>query len=106
MRFVLGVVLALGVGIGAYFGSARAASSAKARSRMVMLRMGDIAAVGHAGPRAQCLATSDSRFHPYRYPYLVCSPGRLSQATYRIVLFPRGLAVVKEGVDDPVYSSP
>src|SRR5215470_2412060 len=104
MRFVLSVVLALSVGIGAYFGSARVASSAKAPPRMVLLRMGDIAAVGRSGPRAQCLATSESRSDPYRYAWLRCSAGPLSRATYWITIAPGGFDVFKRGVDDPVYT--
>jgi hypothetical protein len=106
MRFAFSVVLALSVGIGAYFGSARVASSAKVPPRMVLLRMGDIAAVGRSGPRAQCQATSESRSDPYRYAWLRCSPGPLSQATYTVVLAARGLAVFQKGVLDPVWSSP
>jgi hypothetical protein len=105
MRFVFSVVLALSVGIGAYFGSARAASSAKARPRMVLLRMGQIAAVGHAGPRAQCLATSESRSDPYRYAWLRCSAGPLSRATYWISLTSGGFSVFKTGVDNPVFTA-
>jgi len=105
MRFVFAVVLALGVGIGAYLGSARAASSGKARPRMVMLRIGDTAAVGRTGPRAQCLARTDSRFHPYRYAYLLCSAGPLSRATYSIVVTPSGFSVFKTGVEGPVYTA-
>jgi hypothetical protein len=71
-----------------------------------LLRMGDIAAVGRSGPRAQCLATSESRFQPYRYAWLRCSAGPLSRATYWINLFPGGFAVFQKGVPDPVYSTP
>ena len=46
MRFVIGAVLALSVGIGAYLGSAQVADSAKTPHRRVTLRIGDIALVG------------------------------------------------------------
>jgi len=103
MRFVLSVVLALSVGIGAYFGSARAASSAKAPPRMVLLRMGQIAAVGQSGPRAQCQATLGVEDRSTRL--LRCSPGPLSRATYSILLAPNGFVVFQKGVPDPVYST-
>jgi len=104
MRFVIGVVLALSVGIGAYFGSAQAASSAKARPRTVShLRIGDIAAVG----QAQCLAYTESRSHPVREAYLRCSGGPLIRATYRVDVLPNGAIVVfKRGASQPVYTSP
>jgi hypothetical protein len=104
MRFIVSVVLALSVGIGAYFGSARAASSAKARPRTVRHpRIGDIAAVG----QAQCRAWTDSRFHPIREAYLQCSGGPLIRATYRVeVLFDGAIYVFKRGVSGPVYSGP
>ena|SRR5215831_353978 len=106
MRFVFSVVLALSVGIGAYFGSARAASSAKARPRMVLLRMDQIAAVGRSGPRGQCQATAESRTDPYGSAWLRCSAGPLSRATYWISLGPRGFSVWQKGVDNPVWSTP
>jgi len=103
MRFVLSVVLALSVGIGAYFGSARAASSAQAHPRMVLLRKGEIAAVGPYGPRAQCQATLGIEDRSARL--LRCSPGPLSRATYSILLASNGFEVFKKGVPDPVYST-
>jgi hypothetical protein len=51
MRFVIGVVLALSVGIGAYLGSAQVADSAKTPPRKVTLRAGDVASFDHRDPR-------------------------------------------------------
>ena len=103
MRFVFSIVLALSIGIGAYFGSARAASSAQAHPRMVLLRKGEIAAVGQSGPRAQCQATLGIEDRSTRL--LRCSPGPLSRATYSILLAPSGFAVFKKGVADPVFTA-
>ena len=86
MRFVIGVVLALSVGIGAYLGSAQVADSAKAPPRKVTLRVGDIAVVGNG----QCRATPESRQHPLRADYLLCSNGRLSRAAASVYLFEGG----------------
>jgi len=44
MRFVIGVVLGLSVGIGAYLDPAQVAESANAPPRRLTLRLGDIAA--------------------------------------------------------------
>src|SRR5215469_7608630 len=78
MRFVIGVVLALSVGIGAYPGSAQVADSAKAPPRRVTLRVGDVAALGHL----QFRATAGTRQHPTRTrdAYLRCSRGRPTES--------------------------
>jgi hypothetical protein len=74
MRFVIGVVLALSVGIGAYLGSAQVADSAKTPPRKVTLRLGDIAAIGHI----QCRAEQDGRSWDHliiRDAFFACSKG-------------------------------
>src|SRR5215469_4505416 len=85
MRFVIGVVLALSVGIGAYLGSAQVADSAKT-PRRVTLQVGDIAVVGNG----QCRATPESRQHPLRADYLLCSNGPLSRAAASVSVFEFG----------------
>jgi hypothetical protein len=92
MRFVIGVVLALSVGIGAYLGSAQVADSAKAPPRRVALQIGDIAAVGHI----QCRAWTDSRSHPLRDAYLQCSKGPWSRAALGVTVFPGAVDVGKK----------
>ena len=89
MRFVIGVVLALGVGIGAYLGSAQVADSAKTPPRTVRLQVGDIAVVGNG----QCRATPESRQHPLRADYLLCSNGPLSRAAASVSVFEFGAGV-------------
>jgi hypothetical protein len=89
MRFVIGVVLALSVGIGAYLGSAQVADSAKAPPRRVTLQVGDIAAVRHV----QCQATAESRSHPLHADYLLCSKRPLSRAAASVYLFEGGVGV-------------
>src|SRR5262249_22520655 len=73
MRFVIGVGLALSVGIGAYLGSAQVADSAKTPPRKVTLRLWDIAAIGHM----QCRAEQDGRGHHLiiRDAFFACSKG-------------------------------
>ena len=77
MRFVIGVVFALSVGIGAYLGSAQVADSAKTPPRKVTLRLGDIAAIG----QIQCRAEVDVRGHPVMHDtimrdgFFACSKG-------------------------------
>src|SRR5215475_5176227 len=102
MRFVIGVVLALSVGIGAYLGSAQVAGSAKTPPRRMKLRIGDIAAVG----QVQCRAWTDSRRHPIRYAYLECSKGpwsRASRAGLSVFVLPGAVNVLKNG--KPVYTT-
>jgi hypothetical protein len=101
MRFVFGLVLALSVGIGAYFGSAQVASSAKTTPRTVTLRIGDVAVVG----QVQCLAWTDSRSSPIHEAYLRCSQGPRSRAAYSVDVGPGGIAVWKKGVSNPIYTA-
>jgi hypothetical protein len=101
MRFVFGLVLALSVGIGAYFGSAQVASSAKATPRTITLRIGDVAVVG----QVRCLAWTDSRSSPIHDAYLRCSKGPRSRAAYSVDVLPEGIVVWKEGVSNPVYTA-
>ena len=83
MRYVIGVVLALSVGIGAYLGSAQVADSAKTPPRKVTLRIGDVAAFafGHV----QCQANAPSRARTGHTPgpndvHLHCSSGRAAES--------------------------
>src|SRR5262252_358429 len=87
MRFVIGVVLALSVGIGAYLGSARAAGSATAHARVVHLRIGDIAVAG----QVQCRAIKETRSNPTRPDYLRCSKGPLGRAASSVMVTPNGV---------------
>jgi hypothetical protein len=80
MRYVIGVVLALSVGIGAYLGSVQVADSAKTPPRKVTLRLGDIAAIGHM----QCRAEQDGRGHHLIISdaFFACSKGPSSPAQW------------------------
>jgi len=91
MRFVIGVVLAVSVGIGAYLGSARAAGSATAPARTVQLRIGDIAVVG----QLQCRAWTDSRSNPIP-TYLECSKGPWNPDAVSVTVFPGGVTRSKK----------
>ncbi|HET8752160.1 MAG TPA: hypothetical protein VFM43_06495 [Gaiellaceae bacterium] len=105
MRFVIGVVLALSVGIGAYLGSAQVADSAKTPPRRVTLRFGDIAAIG----QIQCVATTDSRSqHPgTRDAFMWCSKGPVSHAAGSVEVRPGGLIVLKKvGQAQCVFDAP
>jgi hypothetical protein len=86
MRFAIGVVLAVSIGIGAYFGSARLASSANTPPRTVTLRIGDVAVLG----QMQCVAVSESRRRPMRPGayYVRCSQRPTNQAPYVVDVFP------------------
>jgi len=87
MRFVIGVVLALSVGIGAYLGSAQVADSAKTPPRRVTLQVGDIATVG----QVRCRGFSNpsrQRPHPILATYLRCSTGPLSRAAASVAVMP------------------
>jgi hypothetical protein len=92
MRFVIGVVLALSVGIGAYLGSARAAGSAKTPPRRVTLQPDDIAVAG----QVQCRAIAESRQKPVHAQYLRCSKGPLSRAALSVDVVPGAVNVVKK----------
>jgi hypothetical protein len=81
MRVVFGFVLALCVGVGACFGSAQAANSAKANGRIVTLKLGDVAVLG----TVECRVFSRSPRHPVEYAHVQCSNGPLSKATYSAV---------------------
>ena len=106
MRVVFGFVLALCVGVGACFGSAQAANSAKANGRIVTLKIGDVAVLGDI----QCRVFSNSPDHPNEYAHVQCSNGPLSTATYSAVT--RGtdlgssISVFQKGVSAPIYSTP
>jgi hypothetical protein len=86
MRFAIGVVLALSIGIGAYFGSAPMAGSANVPPRTVTLRIGDVAVLG----QMQCVAVSESRSRPMRpgWYYMRCSKRPTNQARYVVDVFP------------------
>ena len=100
MRVVFGFVLALCVGVGACFGSAQAANSAKANGRIVKLNMGDVAVLGHA----QCRVFSHSPRHPVEYAHVQCSNGPLSKAAYSFVTG-GGIDVFQKGVSAAIYST-
>jgi hypothetical protein len=74
MRVVFGFILALCVGIGAYFGSAQVANSAKATPRIVRLNIGNVAVIGEV----QCRVWTRSASHPIRNARPRCSKGPLS----------------------------
>jgi hypothetical protein len=99
MRVVFGFVLALCVGVGACFGSAQAANSAKANGRIVTLKMGDLAVLGNI----QCRVFSNSPGHPYEYAHVQCSNGPLSKAAYSFVTN-GGIDVWQKGVSAHIYS--
>jgi len=104
-RFAIGVVLALSVGIGAYFGSAQLAGSASnPPKRTVTLRIGDVAVLGEI----QCVAVSESRRHPMKPGayYMRCSKRPFDQARYRVDVFPDGAFVWEKGTYDPLYVTP
>src|SRR5262245_31762348 len=95
MRFVIGVVLALSVGIGAYLGSAQVADSAKTPPRRVTLQMGDIAVAG----QVQCRAWTDSRSLPVHPAYMQCSKGpwnRAFRAGVSVFVTPYGINFSKK----------
>jgi len=94
MRFVIGVVLALSVGIGAYLGSAQVADSAKTPPPKVTLRTGDLVTLG----QIQCQAIALSRAHPARTrdANLRCSTGPRSRATVSVNFPPGGIYLVKK----------
>jgi hypothetical protein len=114
MRVVFGFVLALCVGVGACFGSAQAANSAKANGRIVKLKIGDVAVIGHV----QCRVSSNSPRHPVQYAYAQCSNGPQSKATYSANTGggcgtvpghcqpTTGIAVFQKGVSAPIYVTP
>jgi len=115
MRVVLGFVLALCVGVGACFGSAQAANSAKANGRTVTLKLGNVAVLG----RLQCRVTSHSPRFPGEYAGLQCSNGPLSKAAYSFInsgaCLPTsnghckpttGIDVFQKGVPAPIYATP
>jgi hypothetical protein len=99
MRVVLGFVLALCVGVGACFGSAQAANSAKANGRIVRLKIGDMAVLG----KLQCRVFSNSPRHPVEYAHVQCSNGPLSKAAYSFVTN-GGIDVWQKGVSAHIYS--
>jgi hypothetical protein len=101
MRVVFGFVLALCVGVGACFGSAQAANSAKANGRIVTLKIGDVAVIGHV----QCRVFTNSVRHPVEYAHVHCSNGPLSKAAYSVVTN-GGIDVYQKGVSAPIYSTP
>ena len=107
MRVVFGFVLALCVGVGACFGSAQAANSAKANGRIVTLKIGDVAVLG----KLQCRVISYSPRHPYEYVHVQCSNGPLSKAAYSFATngfasdHSVGIDVFQKGVSAAIYST-
>jgi len=103
MRFAIGVVLALSVGIGAYFGSAQVATSAKTSpQRTVTMRLGDVAVFG----QVKCLATSDSRSHPMSGAYLRCGERQGSKERYWADVSPNVVVVWSRTTPNPLYHTP
>lgn len=100
MRVVFGFVLALCVGVGACFGAAQAANSAKANGRIVKLNIGDLAVLG----KAQCLVFTHSPRHPIEYAHIQCSNGPLSKAAYSFATG-GGIDVFQKGVSAAIYST-
>jgi hypothetical protein len=100
MRVVFGFVLALCVGVGACFGSAQAANSAKANGRIVRLKIGDVAVIG----KLQCRVFTNSPRHPVEYAHVQCSNGPLSKAAYSFVAN-YGIDVFQKGVSTAIYST-
>ncbi|HEU5215886.1 MAG TPA: hypothetical protein VFU30_10120 [Gaiellaceae bacterium] len=105
MRVVFAFVLALCVGVGACFGSAQAANSAKANGRIVKLKIGDLVVLGNA----QCRVFTNSPRHPIEYAHVQCSNGPLSKATYSFVTngfaATVGIDVFQKGVSGAIYST-
>ena len=104
MRFAIGVVLALSIGIGAYFGSAQMAGSANVPPRTVTLRIRDVAVLG----QMQCVAVSESRSSPMKPGayYMRCSKRPFNQSRYHADVFPDGVVVWEKGKFDPLYTTP
>jgi hypothetical protein len=100
MRVVFGFVLAVCVGVGACFGSAQAANSAKANARTVTLTLGDLAVLGDI----QCRVFTNSPRYPVEYAHVQCSNGPLSKAAYSFVTN-GGIDVFKKGVSGAIYST-
>lgn len=103
-RFATGVALALSVGVGAYFGSARLAGSTPNRApRVVTMQVRDVAVLGG---RVRCQAWSDSRSSPLRHAYMHCSKRPASQARYWVDIAPEGIVVWQIGSTEPLYTTP
>ena len=100
MRVVFGFVLALCVGVGACFGSAQAANSAKANGRIVTLKMGDVAVLG----KLQCRVFTNSPRYRLEYSHFQCSNGPLSKAAYSFITN-GGIDVFQKGVSGAIYST-
>jgi hypothetical protein len=104
-RFATATVLALGVAIGGYFGSAQlAASTPKAAPRIVTLRFGDVAVFGHL----RCGVTSDARSKTRQQQsyYMRCSKRPLTGARYWVDIFPQGISVMDRSTGTQVYRTP
>ena len=104
-RFAIAVVLALSIGIGAFFGSAQLAGSASnPPKRTVVLHIGDKAILGEM----QCVAVSDWRRHPMKPGayYMQCSRRPLIHSRYHVDVSPDGAQVWEAGVPDPLYTTP
>jgi hypothetical protein len=93
------------VGVGACFGSAQAANSAKANGRIVTLKPGDVAVLGNI----QCRVFSNSPRYPVEYSHVQCSNGPLSKAAYSFVTngfeTTVGIDVFQKGVSGAIYST-
>lgn len=84
MRYLFGAILALSVGIGAYFGSAKVAGSAATNGRIVKLHFGDTPTFG----RVRCIATGNQTHHHF----LICEKA-VSRPTYTVVVLPNVIVV-------------
>ena len=103
-RLAVGAILALGVSVGAYLGSAQQAGSAPNRApRVVTMQVGDVAVLG---ARVRCLGRSDSRSGPLRHAYMRCSKRPASQARYTVDVSPEGITVWRVGSTEPLYTTP
>lgn len=103
MRLSLGVALVMSVGVGAYFGSAQIATSAKPPIRVLELRVGDSALIRQD---LQCVATTDSRRFPLKEAYMRCSKRPLSAARYIVDVGPDSVNVWSKGFSKLLYRTP
>ena len=101
-RYSTGFALALGIGIGGFFGSAQLASSTPSRSRTVALRRGDAAVFGYV----HCAAKSESRTPKPRFEYVSCWKRPSASARYFVDVGPDGIVVWQAGSTTPAYMTP
>ena len=92
-RFSTALALALGIGIGGFFGSTQLAASTPAKAlRTVSLRVGDVAMFGHV----RCAAASDSRTGQPGSDSMRCSKRPRASARYWVDVGSAGVIAVGE----------